>query len=141
MYNNKNNTTLSIEKTTHCRVYDPQWNTPTASLRMENCAGALQRFWSTQVAPTAGHEFEFIAHDVQPVYKPVQQIAVTPRKYAWGDCVLAITMIEFYDEDVLPERERGEGGLEANDVAKFAKIWWNLHDVVFGCKGPGWART
>ena len=56
-----------------------------------------------------------------------------------GSCVLAITMVNFYHPDLLPER--GSGPFPDNDVTKWGKLWWAMHNVIFGCKGPGWAAV
>ncbi|CAO1596264.1 hypothetical protein XANCAGTX0491_000116 [Xanthoria calcicola] len=106
---------------------------------MEHCTAALHRFYVMQVGPHIDRDYEFLAHDARPMYKPIQQVAVTPRKYSVGSCVLAITMINFYQPDLLPER--GPGPFPDNDVTKWGKLWWAMHSIVFGCKGPGWAAV
>lgn len=56
-----------------------------------------------------------------------------------GSCVLAITMINSYHADLLPER--GTGPFLDNDVTKLGKVWWAMHSIIFACKGPGWAAV
>lgn len=51
---------------------------------MEHCTAALHRFYVMQVGPHIDQDYEFLAHDARPMYKPVQQVAVTPRKYSVG---------------------------------------------------------
>ena len=51
---------------------------------MEHCTAALHRFYVMQVGPYMDRDYEFLAHDARPMYKPVQQVAVTPRKYSVG---------------------------------------------------------
>ena len=51
---------------------------------MEHCTAALHRFYVMQVGPHIDRDYEFLAHDARPMYKPIQQVAVTPRKYSVG---------------------------------------------------------
>lgn len=50
-----------------------------------HCTAALARFWETQVVPTRLEgNFEFLSHTARPMWKPVTNVAVTPRKYEIG---------------------------------------------------------
>ncbi|KAL8726802.1 MAG: hypothetical protein Q9166_006484 [cf. Caloplaca sp. 2 TL-2023] len=114
-----NNTLSTLNPGTHCRNHDPQWDPD--EMLMEHCTTALHGFYNTQVRPSADRDYEFLAYNAMPMYKPVQQVAITPRKYEVGSCVLAIAMVSFYDPAIL--HERGLGPFLDNDVTKFGKIW------------------
>ncbi|CAL8576699.1 hypothetical protein XPA_002565 [Xanthoria parietina] len=73
---------LTTEPETYCRLDDSSW-APDGML-MEHCTAALHRFYVMQVGPHIDQDYEFLAHDARPMYKPVQQVAVTPRKYSVG---------------------------------------------------------
>ncbi|KAL8703171.1 MAG: hypothetical protein Q9201_003647 [Fulgogasparrea decipioides] len=121
-----------------CHTHDPSWLA--SSLVLDHCASALKRFWQTQVAPTLRTgDWEFVAHTARPQFKPLQRVAVTPRKYEVGSCVLAIAMIDFYDDRVLDDR--GYGPFYENDVSSFMAMWNAMHDIIYGCKGPGWVAV
>lgn len=48
-------------------------------------------------------------------------------------------MINFYPRSVL--RERGPGTFEDTDVSRYVKVWMRLHEIIFGCMGPGWGAV
>ena len=77
------NISLSAEAGTYCRPDDQSWDPD--GILMEHCTAALHRFYVTQVAPHIDQDYEFVGHDARPMYKPVQQVLVTPRKYSVGE--------------------------------------------------------
>ncbi|KAI4127120.1 MAG: hypothetical protein LQ338_003362 [Usnochroma carphineum] len=106
-------------------------------LTMEDCTAALHRFFDSQVKPHMDTDFEFLGINAAPRFKPYREVAVTPRKYDSGTCVLAIAMMNFYPSNVLSER--GPGPFQNTDISRFLDVWWMLHDVIFTCRAPGWA--
>ena len=79
---NPPNISLGADAGTHCRPNDQSWAPD--GLLMEHCTAALHRFRVTQVAPYSDQDYEFLAHDARPMYLPMRQVLVTPRKYNVG---------------------------------------------------------
>ncbi|KAL9017451.1 MAG: hypothetical protein Q9185_005213 [Variospora sp. 1 TL-2023] len=134
------NVSLSIpalDSPTYCKTLEPHWDSDDSYLELADCTAALHRFYAVQVTPYQRSEFEFLAPGANPRFRRWPDIAVTPRKYTIGTCVLAIAMINFYPEGVLPER--GDGPFLDNDVARYLTVWSSFHDIIFKCQAPGWS--
>ena len=69
---------------------------------------------------------------------PLSRVAVTPRKYDVGSCVLAVVMLDFYSPEALPDR--GVGPFWQNDVAAWGEVWEGFHRVIEDCEGVGWVE-
>ncbi|KAL8917651.1 MAG: hypothetical protein Q9208_007832 [Pyrenodesmia sp. 3 TL-2023] len=124
-----------------CKGTSAAWAESPSQLPLDiaDCTIALGRFFVRVVQPHLRDDYEFLGPKAWPRFGKYPRVAVTPRKYEHGTCVLAIAMINFYPSSVL--RERGEGPFANNDLARYLSIWARLREIIFTCGGPGWAAV
>lgn len=112
----QNTSSLSTDPGTNCRLDDPTWALD--GMLMEHCTAALHRFYVTQVGPHIDQDYEFLAHDARPMYKPVQQVLVTPRKYSVGRFVFF-----FFEVARMGLEEEGRRGRERSERCGQGNPW------------------
>lgn len=106
-------------------------------LHRKDCNDIIDYIYQYEVLRREGDQFEFISLGATTTKIDLPKI-VTPRKYAYGTCVVTIAMLDQFRPRELPGSDFRER-YDETDVATFDAIWDTAIKVDFVCGRYGHA--
>ncbi len=111
----------------------------------QDCKQVLEYFLSTDVISYGSKYFDF--HDQLTPQLITYPPRVTPHRYTFGSCVIAIDMVRSFPKPLLPlpVPQAPEGGWPERDFANYIHLYAALRQVIRWCtespQPAGWVRA